>query len=79
MLALAFEVGRRGGSFPAVYNAANEVAVAAFLDGQIAYLEIESLIERAVADHVEATELNLERLLEIDRSTREKVRGWLAQ
>lgn len=79
MLALAFEVGRRGGSFPAVYNAANEVAVAAFLAGQIAYLEIESLIERAVADHVEATELNLERLLEIDRSTREKVRGWLAQ
>ncbi|MBF0700163.1 1-deoxy-D-xylulose-5-phosphate reductoisomerase [Streptococcus danieliae] len=79
VLALAFEVGRRGGSFPAVYNAANEVAVAAFLDGQIAYLEIESLIERAVADHVEATELNLERLLEIDRSTREKVRGWLAQ
>ncbi|MCU0082001.1 1-deoxy-D-xylulose-5-phosphate reductoisomerase [Streptococcus danieliae] len=79
MLALAFEVGRRGGSFPAVYNAANEVAVAAFLDGQITYLKIESLIERAVADHVEATELSLERLLEIDRSTREKVRGWLAQ
>lgn len=79
MLALAFEVGRRGGSFPAVYNAANEVAVAAFLGGQIAYLEIESLIERAVAEHTEVNYLNLNRILDIDRSTREKVRGWLAQ
>lgn len=79
MLALAFDVGRRGGSFPAVYNAANEVAVAAFLDGRIAYLDIEKLIEQAVADHVEDKELDLDRLLAIDRSTREKVRGWLAQ
>ncbi len=79
MLALAFEVGRRGGSYPAVYNAANEVAVAAFLGGQIAYLEIESLIERAVAEHTEVNHLNLDRILDIDRSTREKVRGWIAQ
>lgn len=79
MLALAFEVGRKGGSFPAVYNAANEVAVAAFLDGQISYLEIERFIERAVAEHIEVTDLSLEEILDKDRSTREKVRGWLAR
>ncbi|MBF8971062.1 1-deoxy-D-xylulose-5-phosphate reductoisomerase [Streptococcus sp. NLN76] len=77
MLALAFEVGRRGGSFPAVYNAANEVAVAAFLKGQITYLDIESLIQRAVDEHQEVQSLDLDRIFEIDRLTRKKVRGWL--
>src|SRR5262249_58652818 len=45
MLALAREAGERGGTFPCVFNAANEVAVAAFLDGRIGFLEIASLVE----------------------------------
>ena len=40
MLALAREAGERGGTYPCAYNAANEVAVQAFLDGRIGFLEI---------------------------------------
>ena len=44
-LRLAFEALRRGGRAPAVLNAANEVAVAAFLDGRIGFLQIPEIIE----------------------------------
>ena len=44
-LRLAFEAAREGGAMPAVLNAANEVAVQAFLDGQIGFLEIPAVIE----------------------------------
>jgi 1-deoxy-D-xylulose-5-phosphate reductoisomerase len=40
MLGLAYEALRRGGTYPCVYNAANEVAVAAFLKHEIGFLEI---------------------------------------
>lgn len=50
-LGLVVEAGRRGGSFPAVCNAANEVAVAAFLDGRIGYLDIPATIEATLAAH----------------------------
>ena len=43
MLPLAREAGRRGGTFPCAYNAANEVAVQAFLDGRIGFLDIASV------------------------------------
>ena len=48
---LAREVGASGGSFPAVYNAANEVAVDAFHDGAIRFVEIVDTIERVVGVH----------------------------
>ena len=48
-LALAYQALRAGGTAPAVLNAANEVAVAAFLDGKIAFLAIPRLIERVLA------------------------------
>jgi 1-deoxy-D-xylulose-5-phosphate reductoisomerase len=44
MLALAREAGERGGTFPCAYNAANEVAVAAFLDGRLPFLGIPELV-----------------------------------
>ena len=44
LLALARESGERGGTFPCVFNAANEAAVAAFLGGHIGFLEIASLV-----------------------------------
>jgi 1-deoxy-D-xylulose-5-phosphate reductoisomerase len=48
-LALARAAGRAGGTAPAVLNAANEVAVAAFLDGRIGFAEIPALVEEALA------------------------------
>lgn len=83
-LALAIEAGTTGGTLPAVMNAANEVAVAAFLDEQIPYLGIAELVERAMSHAVregsvkEAT--SIEELLAIDAETRvyarELVKTW---
>lgn len=50
---LAREVGTAGGTFPAVYNAANEVAVDAFHEGRIGFLDIVDTIARVVAEHGE--------------------------
>jgi len=78
MLALAYKVGRLSGSFPTVYNAANEIAANAFIDGKISYLAIEELITRAVDEHIEKENLTLEDVFAIDQLTREKVQGWIA-
>ena len=48
---LAREVGRRGGTYPAVYNAANEECVAAFLGGRIGFLDIVDTVEAVVGRH----------------------------
>jgi 1-deoxy-D-xylulose-5-phosphate reductoisomerase len=45
LLALAREAGERGGTFPCAFNAANEVAVAAFLDRRVGFLDIAALVE----------------------------------
>jgi 1-deoxy-D-xylulose-5-phosphate reductoisomerase len=54
MLTLAREAGLRGGTYPCAFNAANEVAVAAFLDGRVGFLEIAETVERTL-DTVEGT------------------------
>jgi 1-deoxy-D-xylulose-5-phosphate reductoisomerase len=48
LLRLAREAGERGGSFPCAFNGANEVAVHAFLDGRIRFVEIAALVEDAL-------------------------------
>ena len=50
-LKLAYHAGRTGGSLPTVFNAANEVAVRAFLNGKIRYLEIAACIADAMEHH----------------------------
>ena len=50
-LKLAYEASRIGGSMPTVYNAANEKAVALFLDRKISYLQITELIEQCMKNH----------------------------
>lgn len=50
-LKLAYQALKEGGSVPTVYNAANEKAVALFLDRKISYLQIPELIERSMAAH----------------------------
>ena len=73
MLALAREAGERGGTYPCAYNAANEVAVEAFLEGRIGFLEIVALVENAL-EHVDgAPARDLDELGEADRRARELV------
>ncbi len=75
LLALARRAGEAGGTYPAVYNAANEVAVAAFLDGKLPFLGIADVVEAALdaADGVPAGEL-LE-LVEADSQARRLAEG----
>ncbi len=73
-LALAIEAGTTGGTLPAVMNAANEVAVAAFLAEQIPYLGIAELVERAmnhaVCEGSVQAATSIDQLLAIDAETR---------
>jgi 1-deoxy-D-xylulose-5-phosphate reductoisomerase len=63
---LALKAGRTGGTCPAVLNAANEVAVAAFLRGRIGFLDIPRLVEMVLGDHVRRNANDLEVVLEVD-------------
>src|SRR5204862_7656190 len=73
MLALAREAGERGGTYPCAYNAANEVAVQAFLEGRIGFLDIAALVEDVLARVDGAPARDLEELVEADRRARELV------
>jgi 1-deoxy-D-xylulose-5-phosphate reductoisomerase len=77
MLDLAYRVGKLGGGYPAVYNAANEIANQAFQDGKITFLEIEQLITRAVFEHMEFDGQTLHQILASDDRTRQKVTQWV--
>ncbi|MEE1228912.1 MAG: 1-deoxy-D-xylulose-5-phosphate reductoisomerase [Lachnospiraceae bacterium] len=66
-LPLAIEAGRIGGSMPTVFNAANEKAVAAFLHGQIGYLDIVAFIKKCMDAHKVIKNPSLEEILETQR------------
>lgn len=71
MLRLAFEVSSAGGAAPAVYSAANEVAVAAFLNRKISFPAINEIVERAVGTTDTNKASNLEDILAADAAARE--------
>ncbi len=62
-LKLAFEAGRAGGTLPTVFNAANEKAVALFLDRKIHYLQIPELIQECMERHQNIENPTLEQIL----------------
>jgi 1-deoxy-D-xylulose-5-phosphate reductoisomerase len=70
LLELAREAGEWGGTYPCAYNAANEVAVAAFLEGRLHFLGIAELVERALATVEGAPARDLDDLLEADAEAR---------
>ncbi len=70
MLALARDAGERGGTYPCAYNAANEVAVAAFLDGRLPFLGIADLVSEALGRVDGAPARDLDDLVEADRTAR---------
>jgi len=77
-VALAKRVGAAGATYPAVFNAANEQAVAAFHAGAIGYLDIVDTVERVVDEHEPAGELTLESLAEAERWARATADAHLA-
>jgi 1-deoxy-D-xylulose-5-phosphate reductoisomerase len=73
-LRLAYEACRVGSTLPAVLNAANEVAVDAFLQGRIGFMDIARTIEEAMSRHSVAGEATLEAILEADNWARSVAR-----
>ena len=69
-LALAFEAMKEGGNMPCILNAANEVAVAAFLKDEIKFLDIQRIIEGAMEKATFVQQPTLEQYLETDKETR---------
>jgi 1-deoxy-D-xylulose-5-phosphate reductoisomerase len=69
-LDIAYKVAEAGGTAGAVMNAANEVAVEAFMAGKIRFGEISSVVERTVADHHLKCTPGLDDLLQADQSAR---------
>jgi 1-deoxy-D-xylulose-5-phosphate reductoisomerase len=74
-LRLAGEAARAGGTAPCVLNAANEIAVHAFLEGRLRFLEIAEVIERTLSELGAEPVLAFESLYEADRRARELASG----
>jgi 1-deoxy-D-xylulose-5-phosphate reductoisomerase len=70
MLRLAREALERGGAAPAIYNAANEVAVAAFLGGRLPFLGIPRVVEATLAALACASDRDLPAVLAADAEAR---------
>ncbi|AWW49996.1 1-deoxy-D-xylulose-5-phosphate reductoisomerase [Polynucleobacter paneuropaeus] len=69
-LSLAFQAGKQGGTAPVILNAANEIAVAAFLDNALQYLQIPEVVERVLNTTPPSTPSSLEDILEVDAKSR---------
>ena len=72
-LKLAYDAGRAGGTVLTAMNAANEAAVALFLQEKITFLQIEELIERIMNEHDNILLPDLETILHVDGETRKTV------
>ena len=73
-LALAYQAARRGGTLPTVFNAANEKAVALFLQKKIAFLQIPDLIEGSMENHRVVDDPTVEQILEAEAETYEYIK-----
>jgi 1-deoxy-D-xylulose-5-phosphate reductoisomerase len=71
-LGLAYQAGRQGETAPATLNAANEVAAQAFLDGEIAWLDIPGIIEECLSAWDGTKADSVDAVLEADRAARER-------
>ena len=74
-LKLAFDAAAAGGSLPTVYNAANERAVAMFLDRRIGFLEIPEIIQACMEAHRVIEAPTVEQILETEAATYEMIEG----
>jgi 1-deoxy-D-xylulose-5-phosphate reductoisomerase len=72
-LSLAYQAGRRGGTLPTVFNAANERAVEKFLNREISYLSITDMIEGAMNGHTVKENPTVEEILEAENAAYEYI------
>ena len=74
-LKLAYRAGREGGTLPTVFNAANERAVALFLDRKIGYLQIPEIIQECMEAHVNIPCPDVETILKTEQQTYEFIKN----
>jgi 1-deoxy-D-xylulose-5-phosphate reductoisomerase len=74
-LALGYAAATTGGTMPAVLNAANEVAVAAFLEGRLRFTDIPRTVEQTMAAHEPQTLTDLEQVLAVNQWARDFAQG----
>lgn len=77
-LALAFEALKRGGNNPCVLNAANEIAVAAFLEGRLGFVEMSALVEHCLEKMPYVKAPSYDDYIQTDTETRARSREWIA-
>ncbi len=78
-LRYGYDAGRAGGTMPAILNAANEVAVEAFLERKIGFLDITSLCHQVMEKHDAKPDPDLEEILDADHWARDEARKVLDQ
>ena len=78
-LGLAFAAANQGGTSPTVLNAANEIAVAAFLEGRLPYLKIAQAVEFALNQLPGQKAGSLDEVLAVDREARLRTSDWIAR
>jgi 1-deoxy-D-xylulose-5-phosphate reductoisomerase len=76
-LNLARRAGETGGTLPAVMNAANEVAVAGFLDGQVRFPDIWQIVEEVMNRHTAVAHPDLDAILQADQWARKEAQGYV--
>ncbi|MDO4188491.1 MAG: 1-deoxy-D-xylulose-5-phosphate reductoisomerase, partial [Lachnospiraceae bacterium] len=74
-LKFAMEAAKAGGSMPTVFNAANEEAVAMFLNKKIRFLDIYRIIEESMERHSVIANPDIDTVLSVEKDTREFIRG----
>ena len=74
-LKLAYEAGKCGGSTPTVFNAANELAVAMFLDKKIRFLDIYEIIKESMNNIKHIDNPSIEQILDVEKETYEFIRS----
>ena len=73
-LKLAYQAARRGGTLPTVFNAANEMAVALFLERKVTFLQISELIESSMENHQVIDDPSVEEILSAETETYEYIK-----
>jgi 1-deoxy-D-xylulose-5-phosphate reductoisomerase len=74
-LNFARQAGETGGTLPAVMNAANEAAVAGFLDGQVRFPDIWQIVEEVMSRHTSVAHPDLDAILQADQWARKEAQG----
>jgi 1-deoxy-D-xylulose-5-phosphate reductoisomerase len=78
-LRLAFDALKASGTMPAVLNAANEVAVSAFLENRIGFSDIAKINRSAMTGHAVTSANSIETVVEADREARQSARSMVAE